>query len=236
MARRRVDDGATTEKPSAAERTVEMFPVKDSAPPLGSLTPTGREAAIKQSQDDAIARAKAKALSEADARMKSDETGSFTQADIDLALDEAKEREAIQAEGSVKDMSGLGDAFFGGKKVIVKTMDPRKDAEPDNIVSEFVEHVREETRKAAALDKAVLESFDEGEEVSATKGEEMYGKTGQFSSYRVGPFAGTTKVRPGETRMQARRRLMAELNEQADEERESAKRKFLAHLPTAFTS
>lgn len=223
MARRRVESTEES-KPSAAERTVPMFqepgqatsaPPPPTGAPLGTLTSEQREQEIKNVQDDAIARARARR--DLEKRAESDETGAVTQKELD------DEREAIQAEAS----GALGAGFFGKadtplaappKEVMIKDIPPS----PTSF-------------------SAVREGFgptpngDEGEEVSCTKGEEMYGKPGQFSTYRVGPFSGTTRVRAGETRAQARRRLMDELNAFADEERERAKKAFLSHYPNAFS-
>lgn len=72
------------------------------------------------------------------------------------------------------------------------------------------------------------------DEVTATHPEEMYGKPGTFSSYRVGPFVLKATVRPEETRLMVMDRLNAELREIANKEREKARADFLAFLPKAF--
>lgn len=238
MARRRVE--TTEAKPSAEERTGSLFPEAGqvtSAPPppgapLGTLTSEQREQDIKKVQDDAVSRANAR--KELEKRAESDETGAITQKELD------DERAAIQAEGSIHpaiagmeasrarmneqmaavDKGALGTGFFG-KPVDIKQGFKEPETSPA--------HLGFTTPSGPSL------LGDEGDEVHATKGEEMYGKPGQFSTYRVGPFSGSTKVRPGETRAQARRRLMDELHAFADEEREIAKKKFLAHFPNAFS-
>lgn len=176
--------------------------------PLGTLTPEQREGEIKKVQDDAIARAQARR--DLEKRAESDETGSITRKELD------DEREAIQAEAA----GALGGAFFGS---------------PSPLAAPEKEVMVKDLPTFSATNEGVGPTPDEGDEVSCTKGEEMYGKPGQFSTYRVGPFSGTTKVRAGETRAQARRRLMDELNAFADEERERAKKAFLAHYPNAFS-
>jgi hypothetical protein len=123
------------------------------------------------------------------------------------------EREAIQAEGSLDPGS-----FFGAE---TKLPPPPPVV---NIVNQG---------PTSAPTDAELASGQEGSEVHVTKGEEMYGKTGTFSSYRVGPFSLTAKVGPGQTRLGVFRQLRQELEVMADEAREEAKKKFLAHFPTA---
>lgn len=226
MARRRVE--ATEEKPSAAERTVPMFPEPgqaSSAPPpptsapLGTVTPEQREQEIKKVQDGAIERARARR--DLEKRAESEETGAVTSKELQEYQKElADERDAIVNEPPL-DKGALGAGFFGGP--------------PPRSGSEVVKQALEERSARFTPPSAPSQLGDEGEEVTCTKGEEMYGKPGQFSTYRVGPFSGTTRVRPGETRAQARRRLMDELNAFADEERETVKKKFLAHFPTAFS-
>jgi hypothetical protein len=74
----------------------------------------------------------------------------------------------------------------------------------------------------------------EGEEVDVTWPEEIYGKPGSFSSYRVGPFNSKSRVRAGETRPQAMRRVLDELAQVAAYARTEAKREFLGHFKVAF--
>lgn len=73
-----------------------------------------------------------------------------------------------------------------------------------------------------------------GDEVEVTWAEEMYGKQGTFSSYRVGPFRIKGRVMTGETRLAAMKRLMDDLAEIAKAERERARAAFCAHFPVAF--
>lgn len=75
---------------------------------------------------------------------------------------------------------------------------------------------------------------DVGEIVKVVLPEEMYGMKGTFCSYHCPSIAGETKIREGETRHMAGRRLANELRAVQDEERERSKRAFLAHLPKAF--
>lgn len=56
----------------------------------------------------------------------------------------------------------------------------------------------------------VFGSGDEGEEVTVTIGESAYSPR-QYNSFRVGPFTSTTRVRQGETRNDAARRVLAQL-------------------------
>lgn len=88
---------------------------------------------------------------------------------------------------------------------------------------------RERQDPRHALVASALESQDEGEEIDATRGEDMYGKPGSFSSFRVGPFSGKTRVRPGETRVTAGQRLRAEFAQLAAEEYAIRLPEFLAN-------
>lgn len=67
------------------------------------------------------------------------------------------------------------------------------------------------------------------ETVSATWGEELYTPK-QFNSFRVGPFSGTTTVRPGETRAQAAGRLMLDLETLATEAFETKRAGYMTRL------
>lgn len=222
MARRRVE---TEEKPSAAERTIPMFqepgqatsaPPPTAGAPLGTLTPAEREQEIKKIQDDAIARANAR--KDLEKSVQSDE-------EYQKELDD--ERDAIVNEPPLAMSGALGAGFFGSA--------------PSHATSEAIAEKRNlDNLPAHASTRFTPPSGpsqlgDEGDEVTCTKGEEMYGKPGQFSTYRVGPFTETTRVRPGETREQARKRLMDSLHAFFDAEREIAKKKFLAHYPNAFS-
>ena len=225
MARRRVE---TEEKPSAAERTVPMFqepgqatsaPPPPAGAPLGTLTPEQREQDIKKVQDDAIARATAR--KDLEKRAESDETGSITQKELD------DERDAIVNEPPLAPSGALGAGFFGTAPSPATSEAIAEKRNLDNLPAHA------STRFTPPSGPSQL--GDEGDEVTCTKGEEMYGKPGQFSTYRVGPFTETTRVRPGETREQARKRLMDSLHAFFDAEREIAKKKFLAHYPNAFS-
>lgn len=227
MARRRVE--TTEAKPSAAERTVPMFQEPgeaSSAPapttaPLGTLMTEQRDAEIKKVQDDAIARAQARR--DLEKRAESDETGAVSAKELaEYQKDLADERDAIVNEPPLADAGALGAGFFG------KASSPLEAPEKEVMIKDL-------PKPGFTPPTGPSQLGDEGEEVTCTKGEEMYGKPGQFSTYRVGPFSGTTRVRPGETRSAARRRLMDELNAFADEERERAKKAFLSHYPNAFT-
>lgn len=144
------------------------------------------------------------------------------QRDAEYQKDLADERDAIVNEPPLADAGALGAGFFG------KASSPLEAPEKEVMIKDL-------PKPGFTPPTGPSQLGDEGEEVTCTKGEEMYGKPGQFSTYRVGPFSGTTRVRPGETRSAARRRLMDELNAFADEERERAKKAFLSHYPNAFT-
>lgn len=75
---------------------------------------------------------------------------------------------------------------------------------------------------------------EEGDEVTVTHPEEMYGMKGSYSSYRVGPCVLKSKVRPGQTRRQVQEKLRAELEEFMNAERARAKAAFMKHLANAF--
>lgn len=221
MARRRVEDSAP--KTSTAERTVDMFPeTKAAPPPLGTQSTEQREQTIKSEQDGAIERARERAALEK--KLASEETGAITSDDLKRAKELAAEdvdieREAIKAEGAG---SALGAGFFGGK------VDPTSKEATEKA---FIGSV---TNILNGYVPPTPDSGDQGDEVTYTKGEEMYGKPGQFSTYRVGPFSLTTRVRSGETRLDALRRLSKEMETFFVEERDRAKKAFLAHYPTAF--
>lgn len=74
-----------------------------------------------------------------------------------------------------------------------------------------------------------------GETVDVTFGEELYTPQ-QYFSFRVGPYRGTTTVRPGETRVQAGERLYAELSALADKERTKKMNVFLDSVAQLFTA
>jgi hypothetical protein len=220
MARRKVESAEvpateTTPAPktSAAERTLPL--------PLGQTTTEQRAEEIKNEQNDAVARAIERRKAEAEQAYEADErkaiqeeSPKFTPEPGVFAHTPAPStimREEFKAPNP-EAISALGGAFFGNTT-------PKQEAAPAPRVVE----------RRGGVD---LSTF--GEEVTVTKGEEMYGKSGQFSTYRVGPFSMTTKVLPDETRPQAMRRAMNELNAFADEERENVKQRFLSHFPKAF--
>lgn len=77
---------------------------------------------------------------------------------------------------------------------------------------------------------------DLGESVKILLGEQMFGLKGTFSSYHVPAVGGETKVREGETRRVAFRRLHAELLEEQHEGWLAAKAAFETAFPKAFGS
>jgi hypothetical protein len=200
-------NGPATEKAPASDRTIGMFDGK---------TTEERNAEIKRVQDDALSRVMARA---AFSPSSPDDVAMRKDLDDERAAIQAEERSAPPAATTSfvavsRDSEKIRDRFV---ETCESLLDGRGvPARPEPAVS------RETTNP------------DEGETISYTKGEEMYGKTGFFSSYRVGPFTETTKVRPGETKAEARRRLAEEVNAFADEERERSKAKFMGHLPNAF--
>lgn len=92
---------------------------------------------------------------------------------------------------------------------------------------------RHEAMRAAArgapTEPPVAVAIGYGELVSATWGEELFTPK-QFNSFRLGPFSGSTTVRPGEDRGEAFRRLYAELEAHAEEAFEKKKRDYLRRL------
>lgn len=251
MGRRRVNEGtgeATAPtadppkqeqpKPSAAERTLDMFSPNDAVSKLGTTTPAAREDEIRKTQDDAIARARARAVQEA-GTMKPPQTPRVDPIELERKLlseetldyDKA-EREAIQAEANrpptvnPPPATALDPAaFFGNRPVEVKQ--EFRSSDPDRVVAAAFKESLEKVR--------LPESAAEGDEVEVTKPEEMYGKTGSFCSYRVGPFRLKARTQPGQTRMELWKILYAEVQAMADIARETEKAKFLSHLPGAFT-
>lgn len=155
------------------------------------------------------------------------------------------EREAIQAEAREAEKpraaippppppaappaeiaSALGGSFFGNPSMVTQTPKPA-DAKPPT-PAQIAKSAIEAARADVILDAGEL--GQEGDEVVATHPEEMYGKQGTFSSYRVGPFVLKTKLRGGETRTAVMRKLLAELRELANEEREKAHAEFCSHF------
>lgn len=74
---------------------------------------------------------------------------------------------------------------------------------------------------------------DVGEMVSVTLGEELYSPR-QFFTFRVGPFRAETKIREGETRVQAYVRVRVELEEMARLERAQKMKVFLDTMEELF--
>jgi uncharacterized Zn finger protein (UPF0148 family) len=70
---------------------------------------------------------------------------------------------------------------------------------------------------------------DVGEEVTVTWGEETFQPV-QFNTFHVGPFTTNTRVRPGETRVQAMERAYAELEAFAEEIFERKKKAYVVSL------
>ena len=228
MARVRVGGG--TSLPSAAERTLPLPGVteeKKTTAPAPSVDPLGvqygkcscgleqsigilaknggRCASCGKGVNVALAPVDPKTLTPDPAHTKADE-------DV--------ERAAIQEEAK-----GLGASFFGGVSIpkAVEEAATKAIAPPPPSVP------------AAVVVAAPAPVFDHGvEEVTATIGEELYGKPGSFSSYRVGPIGGRTRVLPGETRMMAYRRLREELAQMMNEERELRRAEFLGAVQKAF--
>ncbi len=79
-----------------------------------------------------------------------------------------------------------------------------------------------------------IQADDRDDLVEVTLGEEMYGKPGSFSSYRVGPFRAQGKVRPGETRVEAMKRLSGDLETVMALARDKARTEFCKHFAVAF--
>lgn len=139
------------------------------------------------------------------------------------------EREAIQEEAAGKldlpkavgEMQGaLGAAFFGkGPSVMPK--------EPGT--GEMFSNIDKIATTPAAVSNAST-----GDTFTVTIGEEMYGKTGTFSSYRVGPFTAQGRVREGETLSGAMKRVLAELAAVAAAERLRADAEFKSHFKNTF--
>ncbi len=135
------------------------------------------------------------------------------------ALELAKARLAASAAPPPSSPAAMSDAlgagFFGPGAVIAK--DP----------------IPEPPRPVPSLSLPALPGVDDpevGQEVEGTRGEEMYGKPGTFSSYRVGPFTGRTRIRPGETRVLALCRLLKEFAEVAKVERDLRHDECISHF------
>jgi hypothetical protein len=147
------------------------------------------------------------------------------------------------------DLAALGGGFFGkGDDVKIEP----KPIVQDLAAAQAAALEKERAERKASLAEAIAEkrnlddlprhastrfgADDEGDEIEVTHPEEMYGLKGTFSSYRVGPFTAKTRIRPGETRPQAIRRVLDELEKVAAEERPRARDAFLKHFEVAFTN
>lgn len=146
----------------------------------------------------------------------------------------------------------FGPGFFGGDGPRATQVETAAPAEPFLPAPSLPPpattiHVKQEFRTQdpdcvsetfkQALDHAIAARSgnpDAGDTVNITIGEEMYGKQGTFSSYRVGPVSGSTRIRESETRGEAIRRLRAELAVEFDAERELKKAEFIANFQKAF--
>ncbi len=132
-------------------------------------------------------------------------------------------QEGVSTQDQIAEaQKALGAGFFGGPPAVV----PSSPAPSPTALAA----AQAKTEVSAAPPPVFDVGFgDAGEEVTAVHGEELYGKQGTFSQYRVGPFTGRTKVRPGETHADAMRRLKGQLRAEADEERVAAHERFMAH-------
>ncbi len=106
--------------------------------------------------------------------------------------------------------------------------EPRKDEPRPGGGSRFA-HSSGSTRDVAAPNPD-----DVGETVSATWGEELYSPQ-QFCTFRVGSFTRTTKIREGETALDAKRRIYAEMRQMAEDERHEKMSIYLEALGHMFT-
>lgn len=156
---------------------------------------------------------------------------------------EDSERAAIQAEAAPAapsatppaapatpvraDVGALGAGFFGRGQTPFEAPPASPPASVTNIVQSVV-------RNDAPTPKAFVDLAIDGEEVVYVAAEEMYGKTGTFSSYRVGPITLKTRVRAGETHFAAYERLRAEGAKAMEAERAAKDAEFKGHFKTAF--
>lgn len=185
----------------------------------GAISTEARNAEIAAIQNEAIARTKA--LADVGSPMDTNGGGGDGSEPV-VPDDDPEERAAIQAEARpsaaiAKDVTSgaLGAGFFGRPAATSAPTAPLATA----IVSA--------ANKAFATDPG-------GSEVTYTSGEEMYGKQGSFSSYRVGPVTIRDRCREGETIVQAIARLRADAAAIMAEERVSKDREFKAHFKAAF--
>jgi hypothetical protein len=127
--------------------------------------------------------------------------------------------------------TALGAAFFGNfEPTKVPISVPNFDSTPPLALPATNKRYRDSIEESE-----VLNGLEENQEVTASWPEEMYGKTGTFCSYRVGPFTAKSRIRAGETRPMAFKRVMDELADVAKLERIRARDAFLEHLPGAFS-
>jgi hypothetical protein len=203
---------------TAEARTPDMFPEAPkpegtAAPPVAS--PDSERKAI-QSEGTPLEQDRKRletSARELEIRKAQDEALEKTKARLMAAAADVRSVAAADDADDEK-AKALGLGFFGPKDDALSRVIARKDAE-----------------------KSLTEASggaDEDEPVTATHGEEMYGKTGTFSSYRVGPFTSSTKVRRGESRGSAYARLLGELRDVAKVEREKAHADWAAHFTTHF--
>lgn len=251
MARVKVGGGAppaTAPKPSAEERTISL-PFEGEKKPNALEWPValecphcGTRQLSKACQDIPLDKGGGKVCIKCNSALSRLNRASHPEAAPTAPAEPDPEREAIQAEAREAEKpraaipppppppptapptelaSALGGSFFG-------TQTPKPaDAKPPT-PAQIAKSAIEAARADIILDAGEL--GQEGDEVVATHPEEMYGKQGTFSSYRVGPFVLKTKLRGGETRTAVMRKLLAELREIANEEREKAHAEFCSHF------
>lgn len=159
-------------------------------------------------------------------RAMSEETGAITAAELAAEVERlaARDRPPFdEAKARVEEIAKARETLIARQQdeAIAKAREKLKD---DLAKEPFVASVRQvdPTSEVGGL------------EIDACWAEEMYGKQGSFSSYRVGPFRTKDRVRPGETRAAAFARVMAELEVVAKAERIRARDAFVAHFPVAF--
>lgn len=257
MARVKVGGGAppaTAPKPSAEERTIPLPFEGEKKPnaldwPVALTCPhCGTRQLSKACQDIPLANGGGKVCikcNSALSRLNRASPPADAPPPAAPASEIDPEREAIQAEAREAEKSraaipppapppdvaaALGGAFFGAPSPAPK--------QEDAVDRAIARQKKDDAKPMKAADLGlvpgvILDAGDlgqEGDEVVATHPEEMYGKQGTFSSYRVGPFVLKTKLRAGETRMAVMRKLLAELREIANEEREKAHAEFCSHF------
>lgn len=90
----------------------------------------------------------------------------------------------------------------------------------------------ERTNAATGVGPSVFPTADEGDIVTAVDGERLYAPK-QYTAFRVGPFTVQTRVRAGETTMDALRRASASAVKMGDEEFAVKLPKYLSELKKA---